>query len=85
MGFYDVFKNKTTVSKTPKASVSGRNVKVSDCDQAVAVEVRKSTTGDALGDLLYFSNLYDFTSPVDLAGTTLYAVQYDGKRIKINQ
>ena len=83
MGFYEVYKNKTAISKTVKATVSGSKVTLSDYDQAVAVEVRKGSA--ETGELLYFSNLASFTVPsgVSLTGNTLWAVQYDGKRVKV--
>ena len=80
MGYYTTFQNKTAITKTPRYSVSGRTYTVSDCDQAVAVEVRR-TVGSGLGELLYFSNLTTFELPSNVTGNvTLYAVQYDGER-----
>ena len=81
MGYWTQFKDKVQITKSPKASISGTKVVLTDCDQAVAVEVRKGTT--ETGELLYFSNMFSFTSPVSLSGTTLWAVQYDGKRVKV--
>ena len=83
MGYYTQFKDKVTISKTPKATISGSKVTLSDNDQAVAVELRRGTA--ETGELLYFSNLNTFTVPngVSLSGNTLWAVQYDGKRIKV--
>ena len=85
MGFYTQYKDKVTISKTPKASVSGRKVTLTDCDQAVAVEVRRGNADT--GELLYFSNLFSFEVPasVSLSGNSLWAVQYDGKRVKVQQ
>ena len=84
MGYYTTFQNKTAITKTPRYTVSGRTYTVSDCDQAVAVEVRR-TVGSGLGELLYFSNLSTFTLPTTVSGNvTLYAVQYDGTRKVIN-
>ncbi len=81
MGFYTQFKDKKAITKTPKAKIEGSKVSLSDCDEAVAVEVRRGTTSE--GDLLYFSNLFTFTSPVTLSGTSLWAVQADGTRVKV--
>lgn len=83
MGYFTQFKDKVKITKTPKASVSGRSVKLTDCDQAVAVEVRRGTSDT--GDLLYFSNMFNFDVPssVSLAGNSLWAVQADGTRIKV--
>lgn len=85
MGYYTQFKDKVTISKTPKASVSGKKVTLTDCEQAVAVEVRRGNAEN--GELLFFSNLFSFEVPnnVNLSGNTLWAVQYDGKRVKVQQ
>ena len=85
MGYWTQFKDKVTISKSPKASVNGRKVSLTDCDQAVAVELRRGTA--ETGDLLYFANLFNFEVPasVSLSGNTLWAVQYDGKRVKVQQ
>ncbi|WP_366911506.1 M60 family metallopeptidase [uncultured Alistipes sp.] len=82
MGHFDTYRNKTQITKTPSFTLSGRTYTVADCDQAVAVELRKPASGETLGELLYFSNLATFTVPdgVNLAGAELYAVQYDGVR-----
>ena len=81
MGYYTQYKNKVKITKTPTAKVSGNNVTLSNCDEAVSVEVRQGTS--ETGELLYFSNMFSFTSPVSLSGKTLWAVQYDGKRVKV--
>ena len=85
MGYYTTFKDKKTITKTPTCTVSGRTYTVSNCEEAVAVELRK-TVGDQMGDLIYFSNVSNFTVPegADLSNTKPYAVQADGKRILIN-
>ena len=85
MGYYTTYQNKTKISKTPRYTVSGRTYTVTDCDQAVAVEIRRSA-GSGLGELLYFSNLTTFTAPsgVPQSNVSLYAVQYDGERKLIN-
>ncbi|MBP5689662.1 MAG: M60 family metallopeptidase [Bacteroidales bacterium] len=83
MGYYTQFKDKVKISKTPKATISGRSVKLTDCDQAVAVEVRRGT--ESTGELLFFSNMFNFDVPssVSLSGNSLWAVQSDGQRIKV--
>lgn len=81
MGYWEQYRDKVQITKTPKASVNGYKVTLTDCDQAVAVEVRRGTADD--GDILYFSNLFEFTSPVNLSGNSLWAVQYDGTRKKV--
>ena len=84
LGYYTQYKDKVTITKSPKASISGNTVTLTDCDQAVAVEIRRGTT--ETGDLLYFSNLTKFTVPssVSLTNTTIWAIQYDGKKVKVN-
>ena len=82
MGYFQTYKDKVGMSKTPAASVSGSRVSLSNCDEAVAVEIRRGTSED--GQLLYFSDRNSFNSPVSLSGNSLWAVQYDGKRIRIN-
>ena len=83
MGYFQLFKDQTKITKTPKASVNGSKVTLTDYEQAVAVELRRGTTDT--GELLYFSNMASFTVPsgVNISGNTLWAVQYDGTRIKI--
>lgn len=85
MGYYTTFQEKKTITKTPTYTVSGRTYTVSDCDEAVAVEIRKAGSSGP-GDLIYFSNVSHFTVPdgADLTNTQLYAVQADGQRILIN-
>ena len=85
MGYYTTYQNKTKISKSPRYSVSGRTYTVTDCDQAVAVEVRR-TIASGMGELLYFSNLTTFTLPDGISqnNISLYAVQYDGERKQIN-
>ncbi len=82
MGYWETYRDKVAITKTPTATVSGTSVTVNNCDQAVAVELRRGS--DASGQLLYFSNRYNFTSPVAVSGNSLWAVQADGARIKIN-
>lgn len=83
MGYYTTFQNKTKISKTPRFTLSGRTYTVTDCDQAVAVELRKTNSEE----LVYFSNLATFTVPdkADISNVRVYAVQADGERILINQ
>ncbi|EKC53761.1 hypothetical protein LEA_16206 [human gut metagenome] len=87
MGYYTTFQSKKQITKRPSYTVSGRTYTVTDCDEAVAVELRKAASGDSLGELIYFSNMSTFTVPdnADLTNTGLYAVQADGKRIPINK
>lgn len=82
MGHFDAFKAKEAVSGTPSASISGGKVTITGCENAIAVEVRRGN--DSTGQLLYFANTFSFTSPVSLSGNSLWAVQYDGKRVRVN-
>lgn len=83
MGYYTTFQSKTKITKTPKYTLSGRTYSVSDCDQAVAVELRKASSDE----LVYFSNLSTFTvsDKADISNVRVYAVQADGERKLINQ
>ena len=85
MGYYTQFKEKPVITKTPKAQISGSVVTLTDCDQAVAVEVRRGTADS--GELLYFSNMFAFTVPsgISLANCSLWAVQADGKRVAVQK
>ncbi len=83
MGYYTTFKDKTKITKKLSYTVSGRTYAVSNCDQAVAIELRKNGSND----LVYFSNLATFTVPdkADISNVSVYAVQADGERILINK
>lgn len=86
VGYFETFKNKVQVTKKVTYTVSGRTYSVSNGDQAVAFELRRPAQGqEELGKLVWFANRYNFTVPneaKDIDGAELYAVQYDGKRIK---
>ena len=84
MGYYTTFKDKTKISKKLGYSVSGRTYSVSGCEEAVAIELRKTTSNN---ELVYFSNLAKFTVPdqADISNVSVYAVQADGERILINK
>jgi len=81
MGYWTQFKDKKNITKTVKAKIEGSKVTLTDYEEAVAVELRRGSTSE--GELLYFSNMAVFTSPVSLTGNTLWAVQADGKRVKV--
>lgn len=83
MGYYTTFQNKTKITKTPSFTLSNRTYAVANCDQAVAVELRKTVSNE----LVYFSNLATFTVPagVDISNVSVYAVQADGERILITK
>lgn len=79
LGFFETYKNNSKLSSSISAKISGRNVVVSDGNEAVTIEVRKD---DENGKLIYFSNFltFDVPSEADIAGAKVYAVQADGKR-----
>lgn len=84
LGYYEVFKNKTTISGTPSYTQTERSISLKGCEGAAAVELRR---GGETGEIVYFSNLNSFQIPqeVDLDGVKFYAVQYDGKRIELKK
>lgn len=86
MGYYTTFQNKTNITKSVSCKVEGRTYSASNNQEAVAIEIRKAETNGELGNLVYFSNMSTFTVPesVDLSNTVIYAVQWDGKRVKVN-
>ena len=85
MGNISLFKTKAKIDQPVTATISGRKVTVSSYSNVVAIELRRGTAPD--GELLYFSNLSEFTSPVDLSLVSLWAVQSDGvrKNVQITQ
>ena len=85
MGYYTQFKEKKAITKKPSCTVNGSKVILSNCDEAVAVEVRRGTADT--GELLYFSNLFTFNIPsgVSLSNASLWAVQADGTRVAVQK
>lgn len=83
MGYYTLYKDRAVIGGSPTAIVSGRIAAISGCDNAVAVELRSGAA--STGRLLYFANMNNFTIPAGLSfeGNSLWAVQYDGTRIRI--
>ena len=83
MGFYTQFRDKVKITKLPSALVLDDLLILSNCEEAVAVEIREGSTAD--GGLLYFTNWFYSLIPdgVSLEGNSLWAVQSDGERIKI--
>jgi len=80
VGYYTQFQNNTKITKNISATVSGQNVRITNGDEAVAFEVRQG------GELLWFSNFFEFTVPDSIAldaTTAIYAVQADGERIRL--
>ncbi len=86
MGYYETFRDKTNITETISCMISGRTYIMFSNSEAVAVEIRKPEVNGELGKLVYFSNMNSFTVPegVDLSGTVIYAVQWNGKRVKVN-
>ena len=72
------------ISKDIKGNINGREVSITNGDEAVAFELREK---DANGKLLYFSTFIKFEVPltVSLTYAKLYAVQADGKRILLEE
>ena len=85
MGYWTQFKEKKAITKAPKYEVNGNNISLTDCDEAVAVEIRQGDS--ATGELRYFSNMFTFTLPggINLSTHSLWAVQADGKRVAIQK
>lgn len=83
LGHFDTYKSNAKVAASATATVSGSKVTTKNCENAVAIEIRK---GGADGDLKYFSNFLTFTIPagVSTTGCGVYAVQADGTRILLS-
>ena len=81
MGHISLFTNKAKIDHPVTATITGRNITIPLCSNVVAIELRRGTAPD--GELVYFSNLSEFTSPVDPSLVTLWAVQSDGVRIRV--
>ncbi len=82
MGYYTTYEKNLKVSSSASASVAGRTVSVSNCKEAVAIEIRV-IKGSEYGEIRYASNFYEFSVPakVNVSGCGVYAVQADGTRI----
>ena len=82
MGYYTAYEKNLKVSSSASANVAGRTVAVSNCKEAVAIEIRVKK-GSEYGEIRYASNFNEFTVPekVNIAGCAVYAVQADGTRI----
>lgn len=84
-GHYSQYKGSVQpVNSAVSYAVSGRTYTVTDGENAVAFEFRKNGEN---GELVYFFNRFSYTIPdgVDISGAELYAVQADGKRVKVNR
>lgn len=82
MGYYTTYANNLKVSSSASANVAGKTVAVSNCKEAVAIEIRVKK-GSEYGEIRYASNFNEFTVPakVNTSGCAVYAVQADGTRI----
>lgn len=81
VGHWTQFRDNTKILRNPTYTQSDRKISVTDGSEAVAFEIKK---GDKL---LYFSNFLSFDVPAEipLEGSVLYAVQADGKRLKVTK
>lgn len=84
VGHYTQFQKIRPITKDIKGNINGREVSITNGDEAVAFELREK---DANGKLLYFSTFIKFEVPltVSLTYAKLYAVQADGKRILLEE
>lgn len=82
LGHYSTYENNLKVSANASASVSGRSVTTSNCENAVAIEIRVRK-GNSYGEIRYASNYKSFNVPskIQISGCAVYAVQADGTRI----
>lgn len=81
LGFITTFEKAPAIASSAKATVSGRTVTTSGCDNAVAIEVRVRS-GNDYGDIRYASNFKTFTIPqgINISGCAVYAVSAKGER-----
>ena len=84
VGYYTQFQNIRPITKNIKGRINGREVTVTDGDEAVAFELREK---NETGKLLYFSTFAKFEVPssITLTYAKLYAVQADGKRVPLSE
>lgn len=80
-GYYTLFKENKKITKEITYTQSGRNISIRNGEEAVAFEVKRGSS------LLYFSNFFAFEVPegIDLATSSLFAVQADGTRIAMKK
>ncbi|EJX09661.1 hypothetical protein, secreted [gut metagenome] len=76
VGYYSQFKDNVKITKEVTYKQNGRQITVTNGEQAVAFEVKGN------GKLLYFSNSFSFELPasIQVNDLKLYAVQADGER-----
>lgn len=79
VGYYTQFKDNQKITKNVYYKLSGRTMSITNGSEAVAFELIKDS------NLVYFSNFFSFDIPIQVPITNLvcYAVQADGKRIKM--
>ncbi len=84
VGYYTQFKTQKPIIKNISGLINGREVNITNGDEAVAFELREK---DANGKLLYFSTFTKFEIPlaISLTYAKLFAVQADGKRILLSK
>ena len=84
VGYYTQFTKPSPITKKIKGVINGREVAITNGEEAVAFELREK---DANGKLLYFSTFTRFEIPasVSLTYAKLCAVQADGKRILLSE
>ncbi len=85
LGYYETYAKNLKVASNASATVNGRSVSTSNCQNAVAFEIRVRKDGNAYGEVRYASNFLSFNIPtkIQTSGCALYAVQADGERIKL--
>lgn len=81
VGHYSQFKDNQKITKEIKYTLSGKQITISNGEQAVAFEVKRNNK------LLYFSNHLSFNLPASVATNDLqlFAVQADGERKPIKK
>ncbi len=82
LGYITTFEKNPAIASNAKATISGRKVTTTGCDNAVALEVRVKSGSD-YGDIRYASNYKSFTIPtkINISGCALYAVRANGERV----
>lgn len=82
VGYYTTYEQNLKLSAAISASVSGKNVTITNGKEAVAFEIRAINADDSYGEIRWASNFLSFTIPaaIKTSGAALYAVQADGTR-----
>lgn len=81
VGHYSQFEKNTKITKTPTYTRNGQQIAIKNGDEAVAFEIKNGSK------IIFFSNSFEFEVPanVSLSGSSIFAVQADGKRIAIQK